>query len=102
MSAAGVQYVSAIQTSTYYRWDNRFSADLSKANGEYMADVLTLDPDDLHRLGMLVIVQTSIATPANQCQHSRYKAEWKDWSAWEAARCCEIESVKRHHPAERE
>jgi predicted TIM-barrel fold metal-dependent hydrolase len=27
MKAAGVQYVTAIQTSTFYRWDNRFTAD---------------------------------------------------------------------------
>ena len=32
MSAAGVKYVTAIQTSTYYRWDKRFTADSSKAN----------------------------------------------------------------------
>ncbi len=53
MSAAGVKYVTAIQTSTYYRWDNRFTADSSKANREFMVGVVTLDPDDVHSPGML-------------------------------------------------
>ncbi len=53
MSAAGVKYVTAIQTSTFYRWDNRFTADSSKANREFMAGVVTLNPDDVHSPGML-------------------------------------------------
>jgi predicted TIM-barrel fold metal-dependent hydrolase len=46
MRAAGVKYVTAIQTSTYYRWDNRFTADASRENKSFMAGVCTLDPDD--------------------------------------------------------
>ena len=46
MKAAGVGYVTAIQTSTYYRWDNRFTADSARRNHEFMAGVVTLDPDD--------------------------------------------------------
>lgn len=53
MNAAGVKYVTAIQTSTFYRWDNRFTADSSRANREFMAGVITLNPDDLHSPGML-------------------------------------------------
>jgi predicted TIM-barrel fold metal-dependent hydrolase len=53
MKTAGVQYVTAIQTSTFYRWDNRFTADSSKANPEWMVGVCTLDPDDPHSLGIL-------------------------------------------------
>lgn len=46
MHAAGVRYVTAIQTSTFYRWDNRFTADASRENRDFMAGVCTLDPDD--------------------------------------------------------
>lgn len=46
MRAAGVKYVTAIQTSTFYKFDNRFTADSSRANSTYMAGVCTLDPDD--------------------------------------------------------
>jgi predicted TIM-barrel fold metal-dependent hydrolase len=46
MRAAGVRYVTAIQTSTYYRWDNRFTADSSRDNADWMVGVVTLDPDD--------------------------------------------------------
>ncbi|MGD9856446.1 MAG: amidohydrolase, partial [Planctomycetaceae bacterium] len=46
MQAAGVRHVTAIQTSTFYRWDNRFTADSSHDNSEFMVGVVTLDPDD--------------------------------------------------------
>ena len=46
MQAAGVRYVTAIQTSTFYRWDNRFTAESSRDNRKFMAGVVTLDPDD--------------------------------------------------------
>jgi predicted TIM-barrel fold metal-dependent hydrolase len=46
MRAAGVKYVTAIQTSTFYKFDNRFTADSSRANSRYMAGVCTLDPDN--------------------------------------------------------
>jgi predicted TIM-barrel fold metal-dependent hydrolase len=46
MKAAGVTFVTAIQTSTFYRWDNRFTADASRDNKAFMAGVCTLDPDD--------------------------------------------------------
>ena len=53
MKAAGVQYATAIQTSTFYRWDNRFTADSARANPDWMAGVCTLDPDDPHSPGLL-------------------------------------------------
>lgn len=46
MQSAGVRYVTAIQTSSYYRWDNRFTADSARANPGFMVGVCTLDPDD--------------------------------------------------------
>lgn len=46
MQSAGVSRVTAIQTSTYYRWDNRFTADSSRKHKELMVGVCTLDPDD--------------------------------------------------------
>lgn len=46
MQSAGVRYVTAIQTSTYYGFDNRFTADSARANSGFMAGVCTLDPDD--------------------------------------------------------
>jgi predicted TIM-barrel fold metal-dependent hydrolase len=46
MQAAGVKYVTAIQTSTFYRWDNRFTADASRGNRAFMTGVCTLNPDD--------------------------------------------------------
>jgi predicted TIM-barrel fold metal-dependent hydrolase len=41
-----VSLAMAIQTSTFYNWDNRFLADTSKRHTEVLAGVCTLDPDD--------------------------------------------------------
>ncbi len=46
MRANGVRYVTAIQTSTFYRWDNRFTIDSARQNKDTMVAVCTLDPDD--------------------------------------------------------
>ena len=46
MRESGVKYVTAIQTSTFYKWDNRFTADASRDNSDFMAGVCTLNPDD--------------------------------------------------------
>src|SRR5262249_26908814 len=48
-----VKFVTAIQTSTFYRWDNRFTADSAQANRDWMVGVCTLDPDDAHSPGLL-------------------------------------------------
>ena len=48
-----MKFVTAIQTSTFYRWDNRFTADSARANPDWMVGVCTLDPDDPHSPGLL-------------------------------------------------
>jgi L-fuconolactonase len=53
MQAVGVKFVTAIQTSTFYRWDNRFTTDSARANPDWMVGVCTLDPDDPHSPGLL-------------------------------------------------
>ena len=53
IKAAGVRFVTAIHTSTFYRWDNRFTADAARANPDWMVGVCTLDPDDAHSPGLL-------------------------------------------------
>ena len=42
----GVSKVTAIQTSTFYRWDNRFTVDSARAHADSMAAVCTLNPDN--------------------------------------------------------
>jgi len=44
-AAAGVRAVCAIQTSTFYRFDNRYICDAAAANRGWVAGVCTLDPD---------------------------------------------------------
>jgi predicted TIM-barrel fold metal-dependent hydrolase len=46
MRANGVSHATAIQTTTFYRWDNRFLADTSKRHRNLLVGVCTLDPDD--------------------------------------------------------
>ena len=53
MKMAGVRFVTAIQTSTYYRFDNRFTSDSSRANSAFMAGVVTLDPDNAESCDMM-------------------------------------------------
>ncbi len=54
MAACGVTKAVAIQTSTFYRWDNRFVRDAVKAelSGDgkpsWLTGVCTLDPDNVH------------------------------------------------------
>jgi predicted TIM-barrel fold metal-dependent hydrolase len=42
----GVRHAMAIHTFTFYRWDNRFTAEASRANRDVIAGVCTLNPDD--------------------------------------------------------
>jgi predicted TIM-barrel fold metal-dependent hydrolase len=53
MKANGVTRVTAIQTSTFYRWDNRFLADSARGHREFMSGVCTLNPDDSGRPALL-------------------------------------------------
>ena len=46
MDAAGVSSACIIQTSSFYRFDNRYILDSSKAASEWAAGVVTLNPDD--------------------------------------------------------
>ena len=48
-----VDAICAIQTSTFYRFDNRYIRDSSKANPGWVAGVCTLDPDDPRSPGLL-------------------------------------------------
>jgi predicted TIM-barrel fold metal-dependent hydrolase len=46
MMANGVTRVTAIQTTTFYRFDNRFLADSAREHRDFMIGVCTLNPDD--------------------------------------------------------
>jgi predicted TIM-barrel fold metal-dependent hydrolase len=49
----GVKGVCLIQTSTFYRCDNRFICDTAVAEQGWTAGVCTLDPDDAHSPGQI-------------------------------------------------
>ena len=51
--ANGVAAVCAIQTATFYRWDNRYICDSARSNPDWVAGVCTLDPDDPHSPSIL-------------------------------------------------
>ena len=53
MKANGVRQVTAIQTSTFYRFDNRFTSDSARGNSNFMVGVVTLNPDDRKSPAML-------------------------------------------------
>ena len=46
MKDNGVSKVTAVQTSTYYRFDNRFTADAARRHSNFMVGICTLDPDN--------------------------------------------------------
>ncbi len=39
MKAAGIRDVTAVQTSTFYRWDNRFTTDSARSNKDFMVGI---------------------------------------------------------------
>lgn len=51
--ANGVQAVRAIQTISFYGYDNRYLCDSANANWSWLRGVCTLDPDDPHSPGQL-------------------------------------------------
>jgi predicted TIM-barrel fold metal-dependent hydrolase len=53
MRNAGVKLVTAVQTSTFYRWDNRFTVESARTNRDWMVGICTLDPDDGLSPGLL-------------------------------------------------
>jgi len=83
--AAGVRGVCAIQTSTFYRFDNRYICDSAKANPDWIAGVCTLDPDDPHSPGLLAQSvrdyglrgMRSIPARDGRLDHPGVRALWK-------------------------
>ena len=78
MQSNGIRFVTAIQTSTFYRWDNRFTADSARDHSDFMVGVVILDPDgptsedllrtyvaDYNILGMRSILAASGRRPRN-------------------------------------
>jgi L-fuconolactonase len=53
MRANGVSAVRAIQTVSFYGYDNSYLCDTAKRQRGWLAGVCTLDPDDPHSPGML-------------------------------------------------
>ena len=49
----GVRGVCLVQTSSFYRFDNRYICDSAKVSSDWAAGVCTLDPDDPHSPDLL-------------------------------------------------
>ena len=83
--ANGVKAVCAIQTSTFYRFDNRYICDSAHTHKDWIAGVCTLDPDDPHGPGLLqqfvrdyrIRGMRSIPAKNGQLNHSGVRALWK-------------------------
>ena len=81
----GVRAVCAIQTTTFYRFDNRYICDSAKFNPDWVAGVCTLDPDDPHSSGLLAQLvrehglrgMRSIPTREGRLDHPGVRALWK-------------------------
>lgn len=69
--ANGVTAVRAVQTVSFYGYDNRYLCDATKANPDWVSGVCTLDPDDPHSPGLMEQyvrdfgVKTLRSTPGN-------------------------------------
>jgi predicted TIM-barrel fold metal-dependent hydrolase len=115
MNAAGVQLATAVQTSTFYEWDNRFIADTCKANPTAFAGVCTLSPDDPRSATLLerYVQQFNIrALRSISAKSGRLDDPGVDrlWSAAEQLEIVvnvlvnrdkrpEVEALARRHPA---
>jgi predicted TIM-barrel fold metal-dependent hydrolase len=83
--ANGVKAVCAIQTSTFYRFDNRYICDSARAHKDWIAGVCTLDPDDPHSPGLLqqfareqrIRGMRSIPAKNGQLNHAGVRTLWK-------------------------
>ncbi len=83
--ANGVTAACIIQTSTFYRFDNRYICDSAKAASDWTAGVCTLDPDDPHSPGLLqqyvreygIRGMRSIAARNGRFDHDGVRALWK-------------------------
>jgi len=51
--ANGVSAVRAVQTVSFYNYDNRYLCDTAKANPQWVSGVCTLDPTDPHSPGLM-------------------------------------------------
>ncbi|MAV35433.1 MAG: hypothetical protein CMJ59_08240 [Planctomycetaceae bacterium] len=84
--AHGVTRVRAVQTVSFYGYDNRYLCDASKAHPDWAAGVCTLDPDNpqspalLKRFVSQYGVKTLRSTPGNQrttFDHEGVRRLWK-------------------------
>jgi len=84
--ANGVGLVRAIQTISFYGYDNRYLCDSAKASRSWMRGVCTLDPDDPHSPGLLqqfareygIASLRSVPSPAhNTFDDPGVRALWK-------------------------
>lgn len=84
-SQNGVQHACLIQTTTFYKFDNRYLVDAARANRSWAAGVCTLDPDDPHSPGLLlhyaknynVRGMRSIPAKDGRLDHPGVRALWK-------------------------
>ena len=83
--ANGVEAACIIQTSTFYRFDNRYICDSAKATADWTTGVCTLDPDDPHSPGLLkqyvreygLRGMRSISAADSRLDHPGVRALWK-------------------------
>ena len=83
--ANGVVAACAIQTSTFYRFDNRYICDSAGANPAWLAGVCTLDPDDPASPALLARLvreyglrgMRSIPARGGKLDHPGVRALWK-------------------------
>jgi L-fuconolactonase len=83
--ASGVRAVCAIQTSTFYRFDNRYILDSAVAHPDWIAGVCTLDPDNPESPRMLadfakkyrVRGMRSIPAKDGRLDHPGVRALWR-------------------------
>ncbi len=83
--ANGVDGACLIQTSTFYRFDNRYICDSALMSREWAAGVCTLDPDDPHSPGLLkhyvekyrLRGMRSIPARDGRLDHPGVRALWK-------------------------
>lgn len=85
LQANQVERACLIQTSTFYRFDNRYICDSAVANKAWTAGVCTLDPDDTHSPGLLkhfvekygLRGMRSIPAKDGRLDHPGVRALWK-------------------------
>jgi L-fuconolactonase len=85
MRANGVDRACAIQTSSFYQFDNRYLIDSAKAHPDWVAGVCTLDPDNPESPGLLaryareygVKGMRSIPARDGRLDHPGVRALWK-------------------------